>query len=129
VTIIQSLVGVYHADGGLRGELAYVVGKLRGTVHCGLCDITHRGVRPKPVWTAFTESLGVPFEVVHLNERSAAVAAASDGRTPCVLAHTESGLRLLLGPDELDSVGGDLDRFASTLRAAIADAGLSLPAV
>ena len=35
------LVGVYHADGSLLGELRYIWGKLRGTAHCTLCDITH----------------------------------------------------------------------------------------
>lgn len=39
------LVGVYDADGGLLGEAAYVVGRLCGTRHCALCDITHSAVR------------------------------------------------------------------------------------
>ena len=45
-----TLWGVYHANGGLVGELTYVIGKLRGTAHCGLCDITHGSVRVKPGW-------------------------------------------------------------------------------
>jgi len=130
MSVIHRITGVYHADGGLRGELAYAMGKVRGTVHCGLCDITHRGLRPKPAWTALTTvfgSAGVPLDVVHLNERSAAVAAASHGRTPCVLAHTDTGLRLLFGPEQLDALGGDVDRFAAALRAAAHDAGLVWP--
>ena len=40
---VKKAYGVYHADGGIIGELAYVWGKIRGTAHCALCDITHRG--------------------------------------------------------------------------------------
>jgi len=36
-TLSLLAVGVYHADGGLRGETAYILGKITGTVHCGLC--------------------------------------------------------------------------------------------
>ena len=64
-----TLWGVYHADGGLLGELAYVVGKLRGTAHCGLCDITHGSVRVKPEWKTLEASLDIPFKLVHLNEQ------------------------------------------------------------
>ena len=41
---VGELVGVYHADGGLLGELRYAYGKVRGTAHCSLCDITHATV-------------------------------------------------------------------------------------
>jgi diadenosine tetraphosphatase ApaH/serine/threonine PP2A family protein phosphatase len=126
-TTIRRLTGVYHADGGLLGELTYVLGKLRGTAHCGLCDITHRGVRVKPAWAGLVAGLGVPFDVVHLNERDEQVRAASEGHTPCVLAHTDSGVIWLLGPVELAAAGGDVERFATVLRAAAARAGSRWP--
>ena len=63
-----TLWGVYHANGGLVGELTYVIGKLRGTAHCGLCDITH-SVRMKPEWKTLEASLDIPFKLVHLNEQ------------------------------------------------------------
>jgi len=65
------LVGVYRAEGSLRGEIAYVVGKLLGTAHCALCDITHSPVRRKAAWDRMAAGLGVPFELVHLDERDA----------------------------------------------------------
>ena len=37
--VINKLYGIYHADGGLVGELAYIFGKYTGNVHCSLCDI------------------------------------------------------------------------------------------
>ena len=38
---IESIWGVYHADGGLLGELRYVMGVAFRGEHCSLCDITH----------------------------------------------------------------------------------------
>jgi len=124
---VEGFVGVYHADGGVRGELAYAIGKVRGTAHCGLCDITHRGVRAKRQWTEMVAELGVPFQLVHLNERSEAVRAASAGRTPCVLARSGDTLVPLLGPDDLDRLGGDVRRFTAALRTAAEKAGLAWP--
>ncbi len=123
---VDGFVGVYHADGGVRGELSYAIGKVRGTAHCGLCDVTHRGVRTKRQWTAMVRELGMPFELVHLNERTPDVRAASAERTPCVLARTRDGdLVYLLGPADLDSLGGDVDAFAARLGQAVAEAGLT----
>ena len=31
----------YNADGGIVGEVRYVIGHLLGTAECALCDITH----------------------------------------------------------------------------------------
>ncbi|MEH0936485.1 hypothetical protein [Micromonospora psammae] len=122
--VIRGIVGVYHADGGLRGELAYLIGKARGTAHCGLCDVTHHALGRRREWRELVAALGVPVELVHLNERSPAVRAASEGRTPCVLAVTDAGHRPLLGPDELAEVDGDVARFATALRGAADRAGL-----
>ncbi|MEV4416168.1 hypothetical protein [Catellatospora sp. NPDC049609] len=124
---VSELIGVYHADGGLIGELAYLIGKARGAAHCGLCDVTHRGVRRKREWDDMVAATGVPFRLVHLNERDADVEHASRAHTPCVLARTASGLVLLLGPVDVDRCDGDVGTFAAALRAAAADRGLLLP--
>jgi hypothetical protein len=127
---VDRFIGVYHADGGLRGELRYAIGKVRGDAHCGLCDITHRGVRTKAQWKAMVQDLSVPFELVHLNERDSDVRAASAQRTPCVLVRTRDGdLVFLLGPGDLDRLGGDVAAFAARLAQAVDDAGLIAPAV
>ena len=125
---IDRLIGVYDADGGLRGELAYALGRLRGGAHCALCDITHRGLRRKPAWDEMATRLPVPFGLVHRNERSDAVERASRGCVPCVLAHTTGGLVLLLGPDELQRARGDVARFAAALHEGARVAGLRWPA-
>ncbi|HEV2796796.1 MAG TPA: hypothetical protein VGV65_04195 [Nocardioides sp.] len=114
---ISELVGVYDADGGLRGEAAYVWGKLRGTTHCGLCDITHSPVRRRASWDRMVASLPVPVRLLHLNELDddleEAVAAAG---APVVLAREESGWRVLVDAAELDAMTGSVDRLGAELR-------------
>ena len=116
----MKLWGVYHANGGLLGELAYVVGKLRGTVHCGLCDITHgSSVRKRHEWRELETSLDAPIELVHLNEQTPALAEVTRGRTPCVVAEGENGFDFLLGPDQLDSCAGSVECFEERLAVAL----------
>ncbi len=112
----QRLVGVYDADGGLLGEAAYVWGKLRGTRHCALCDITHSPVRRKPAWDAMVARLGVEFELLHLNEMGPDVAeAVRSAGAPVVLAEDESGLRVLLSAEELDGLDGSVSAFEAAV--------------
>jgi len=119
---IDRLVGVYHADGGPIGELRYVLGRLLGTAHCGLCDITHSPVRRKPAWEAMVARIGLPFALVHLNEMSLPVAAAiAVHGPPAVLAQRRDGrLECLLGPGQLDAFGGSVGDFEVALRSALA---------
>jgi hypothetical protein len=124
--MVSGLVGVYDADGGAVGELRYVVGHLLGRAECSLCDITHGRLRRKAEFDALRDRLGVPFDVVHRNERSAAVAAATGDALPCVLAVTSAGLVPLLDRDELRACGGDVARFESALRATVTAHNLTL---
>lgn len=117
----MELLGVYDADGGLRGEAAYVVGKLLGRRHCGLCDITHSPVRRKPVWDAFVADLGVPFRLRHLNELTPAEArAVAQAGAPVVLVVEDGRHETLVDAATLDGLGGDVDRFAALLTALLA---------
>ncbi|MCA0330539.1 MAG: hypothetical protein LCI03_11655 [Actinobacteria bacterium] len=116
------LVGVYRAEGSLRGELAYLAGKLVGRAHCSLCDITHSPVRRKAAWDRMVERVGVPFELVHLDERTPDVAALVTGwdDSPAVLVERAGALSRLLGPDDLEPLHGDVEAFERALRAALA---------
>jgi hypothetical protein len=116
--VVRSLVGVYNARGGLAGELAYVLGKLTGRAHCGLCDVTHGNrLRAKPEWSERAASLPVPFETVHLDERDSEFASLP---APCVAARTDEGLVLLLGPAEIDACAGSPAALAAAIEAALA---------
>lgn len=110
-------IGVYHADGGLAGEVKYVFGKFLGTAHCALCDITHSPVRRKPEWDRMVEGLGVPFTLLHRNEISPEVAAkVTQSGTPVVLVRDSAGgLSVALAPDELERLGGSVDALSSAL--------------
>ena len=126
-TEVTELIGVYHADGGPVGEAKYVLGKLLGTAHCALCDITHSPVRRKPQWDALVTRLGVPVTLVHLNEMPGDVAAATAVTgTPVVLARLSDGsLQPALGAQELDQLGGSVDDFETALLTSYARNGWS----
>jgi hypothetical protein len=117
---VVALTGVYHADGTVIGELRYWIGARLGRTHCALCDITHGSVREKPEWRARRDGLPVPFAAVHLDERTQAQRAVSDGRTPCVLAQTAAGeVELLIGAAELEGCAGEPQALVAAITAAL----------
>jgi hypothetical protein len=124
---VQRLVGVYNADGTVRGELAYVVGKLLGRAHCGLCDITHGAVRALADWKACSTTLPVPFDTYHRNDQPDAGRPHTEGRLPAVLAETTTGFVFLLGPGELDACGKSPEQLLDAVHAAIAHHDLAWP--
>lgn len=116
------LWAVYRADGGLGGELAYVVGKLLGTAHCALCDITHGALRKRPAFRALEARLPLPLRLVHLNERSPALARATADRAPCVVGERRGRFTLLLDAADLERCAGSVDAFEQALLGVL-DAG------
>ncbi len=127
---VTELIGVYNADGGLRGELTYIIGKLGANVHCELCDITHSPLRRKRAWDNLTSDLGVPFRLLHRNEvePDSDVARAMQHSLPCVLARTQTGsLVLLLGSVEMAKADGNVATFHGLLTGSLREHDLSLP--
>lgn len=126
MTAVRRLTGVYNARGSLLGELEYAFGKLIGRAHCGLCDVTHGlRLRERPEWVEHRAGLAVPFETVHLDERSVDVAAACP-EAPCVVAHTDDGLIRLLGPEEIDACHGEPAALVASVRQAAEARALTL---
>jgi hypothetical protein len=126
-TEVRELVGVYHANGTVLGEVSYWVKARLGRGHCQLCDITHGSVREKAEWRACRTELPVPFATVHLDERSPEVAQVTEGRTPCVVAVTGDGVQLLLGPDDLEQCDGSPARLVEAVGTAMSRLGLRPP--
>ena len=120
---ITRLIGVYNANGGVLGELRYAVGKLTGRAHCGLCDVTHRGVSPRNDWRELAGRFSVPITLLHLNERTEEIRQATEGGTPCVLGEIGGHLVALMGPADLDACRGDVGVFESRLGEAVAAVG------
>ena len=124
---VRRLIGVYNAEGSLRGELAYVIGSRFGQAHCALCDITHGALRQRASWKECRASLPVPFDTYHLDDQPEEVRDAIAGQAPAVVAETDLGLRVLLGPDQLERCESSPAALRAALEQAIADHGLRWP--
>ena len=112
----KTLIGVYKADGGLVGEVSYFLGHLVGVKECSLCDITHSPIMKKKAFKEFEARLraerGIDIRLVHMNERTEAELAASQGREPCVLLEYEDGsMSMFLDYEELKAAGGKVRSF------------------
>ncbi len=127
--LVTELVGVYDADGGIVGDAKYVVSHLLGRAECALCDITHNLAWRKKSFDALRARLGVPFDVVHRNERSPDVEAATGDALPCVVAVTGAGVVPLLGREQLAACGGDVDELERGLQQALSAQRLTLAAI
>ena len=121
------LIGVYDADGTLRGELTYWVGARLGRAHCALCDITHGLARERADWKACRESLRVPFDTYHRDDQPESVRLATGDMAPAVVAETERGIVRLLGPSDLDVCDGSVDRLVDAVERALEREGLTWP--
>jgi hypothetical protein len=117
---IERLVGVYDADGTVRGELAYLVGRARGTAHCSLCDITHGRIRRRKDFDVASQDLAVPLELRHRDEVDELVRAAAAGRYPCIVAISGDAARVLLDRDDLGACAGDPTDLVERINAAVA---------
>jgi hypothetical protein len=108
-----TLIGVYNADGGLRGELAYVFGHLIGIRSCSLCDISHSPVRKKASFKELEQHLleehGIIVRMVHLNERNERETKASEGREPCMLLeYPDQSISMFLDATDLKALSGSV---------------------
>ena len=117
--LLKAIWGVYHADGGIVGELRYVFGKLRGTAHCALCDITHSYVSEKKSMKECRSNSPVPFHLVHLNEQNEGLQSITESVTPCVVAETDEGFQVILYPDELEDCEKKVESFKQKLDLAL----------
>ena len=113
---VKKIVGIYHANGGIIGELKYMTGKITGTSHCALCDITNTTTGRKDNWKKCEEDLGLPVDLVHLNEREKTLKEFTEGHTPCVVGETDNGYIMLLDNNELEKCKGKVEIFEKLLK-------------
>ena len=126
--MIERLIGVYDADGTLRGEAAYWIGARLGRRHCSLCDVTHGSFTEKSTWKRCRSSLPVPFDTYHRDDQPDDVRRASGDTAPVVVAKTSEGFVLLLDDARISSVDGDPSRLVALISEAVEAAGLDWPA-
>jgi hypothetical protein len=124
---LARIIGVYDADGSVRGELAYFLRARIGRAHCALCDVTHGRVRQRPEWIAASSRLAVPFVTFHRDDQPTQVAAAVGDELPVVVAETVTGRIIpLLDRRDLERCSGSTGRLVDSISEACARAGLSL---
>ena len=117
MTGTEHLVGIFDADGGLRGELRYVLDKLAGRGHCALCDITH-GMNPlgKRSFKQSCAVAGVTMTLLHRDEASGEQLAAA-GELPAVLACADDRWRVLVPACDLAACEGSPARLLELVTA------------
>lgn len=124
---IQRLIGIYNANGTLRGEISYWVGARLGRAHCALCDITHGPVKKRRGWQQCEAGLPVPFATFHLDDQPDAVRTLLGDTAPGVVADTDRGLIELLGPAAIEACAASPSNLADALTEAARSAGLDWP--
>lgn len=124
---ITRLVGVYRADGGLRGELRYLADHYLRGESCSLCEITHGRLRRKPAWDEAVACLDIPFDLRHLNELDEDLRTYIGDDAAMVVAVTPTGYVTLLTNAELTGIGGDVSTFMAQLQDRIRASDSSAP--
>lgn len=119
--MVDRILGVYNANGGLVGEVRYIVGHLLGTTSCALCDITHSPIRRKREWDALVAELGIHVDLRHLNELDERESAAVGEQAPIVLVERNGMLEPLLDAAQLDALDGSVSAFGVAVRDALAN--------
>ena len=122
---IVRLIGVYDANGTLRGEIAYWIGARLGRRHCSLCEVTHGLFTVKEEWKRCRDGLPVAFDTFHRDDQPEVVRAATGDRAPVVLAETDGGLVVLLDGTQIEAAGGDPQRLMQEIDDRVAAAGLT----
>ena len=118
---VTELYGIYNANGGLLGEVAYLAGKLFGQTHCALCDISHSGISEKSDFKKCRESQPIPLIMLHINEQHDDLAAFTQDKTPCVVGRREDGTwNMLLDAHTLETCNRSVQAFAEALEKALA---------
>lgn len=121
-----SLIGVYDADGSFAGEIRYWVGARLGRTHCSLCEITHGLFREKSEWRDCRDSLNVEFSTFHRDDAPDDVLEVCKHQFPVVVARCDDDLLVVLGPEELETLSGDVARFEAQLKQSCAAKGIIL---
>lgn len=127
VPTVSRLIGVYDADGTLKGELTYWLGARIGRAHCSLCDITHGLVRERVNWRECRGRLPVPFDTYHRDDQPDPVRQTARGLAPVVVVEAGSDMHVLLGPPELEACDGSGDALVVAIEQAVQQRGLLWP--
>ena len=118
--MVEKVIGIYNARGSITGEIAFLLGKFTGRTECALCDITHGPFKKKTAFSRAQQTLGVPFEILHLDELDATLYSFKES-APCVVAIRGSECSILLSKAELALCDGDVTNLFEVLKVKISE--------
>jgi len=128
VTTIVRLIGVYDAEGTLRGEVAYWIGARLGRRHCSLCEVTHGLFTEKNEWRSCRDGLPVPFDTYHRDDQPPQIRVISENQAPVVVAETTTGHIVLLDGQRIEEADGDPHQLVELIERAVNERSLLWPA-
>lgn len=128
MTTIVRLIGVYDAQGTLRGEVAYWIGARLGRRHCSLCEVTHGLFTEKNEWRSCRDGLPVPFDTYHRDDQPPQIRVISENRAPVVVAETTTGHVVLLDGQRIEEADGDPHQLVELIERAVNERSLFWPA-
>lgn len=128
MTTIVRLIGVYDAQGTLRGEAAYWIGARLGRRHCSLCEVTHGLFTEKNEWRSCRDGLPVPFDTYHRDDQPPEIRVISENRAPVVVAETTTGHVVLLDGQRIEEADGDPHQLVELIEKAVNERSLLWPA-
>lgn len=128
MTTIVRLIGVYDAEGTLRGEAAYWIGARLGRRHCSLCEVTHGLFTEKNEWRSCRDGLPVPFDTYHRDDQPPQIRVISENRAPVVVAETTTGHIVLLDGQRIEEADGDPHQLVELIERAVNERSLLWPA-
>lgn len=128
MTTIVRLIGVYDAEGTLRGEAAYWIGARLGRRHCSLCEVTHGLFTEKNEWRSCRDGLPVPFDTYHRDDQPPQIRVTSENRAPVVVAETTTGHVVLLDGQRIEEADGDPHQLVELIEKAVNERSLLWPA-
>jgi PemK-like, MazF-like toxin of type II toxin-antitoxin system len=125
---VTRLIGVYRARTGPLGVIVHSVGRLVGRGPRDLPGAHRSRARRTAGWDALTATIPVPFDLVHVSDLSGRLQAAVPSRdaAPVVLAEVGGRLEVVLGPRDIEPLGGSVVAFQQALARALDRRGLSL---
>lgn len=117
---ITRVIGVYDAEGTLRGEISYLLRRTLAGQHCALCDITHGSVRMRSSWercsAEFSSRHGISVLLAHLDDAPRSVLDHANFEAPSVyLERLDGTVELLMSAVDLTACENSPDRFFARL--------------
>lgn len=123
---LKAVLLVFNADWSVAGGLTYLKDRISGTEPCELCAITYSGLSKKGEWKRCEKDIRAPVKEMYRNQLDGALKALLADGFPAVVAETDAGYELLIGPAALKAFERDPVQLHQALLAAIEHKGITV---